>query len=94
MSKNKGELKYNKIEISKQKASLLLRRNMCLFIDNVITKMNEKKLSQSELAYIIRSERQHLNYILKSGNGITINVAGRIADALETNLCELFKDIK
>lgn len=85
------EKKYQIREITKPEASKLLKQNMELIVNNIHIIMNEKKINQSELAFAISSDRQHVNYIIRSKTGITVNVLGRIAKALGTTISELSK---
>jgi len=88
--KNKEE-RYNTPEISKNEASKLLKQNMDIIVENINTLLLKKKMNQSELAYAIKSDRGHVSYILRSKIGITVNVLGRIAKALDVPLTELVK---
>jgi len=83
--------KYQVKEITKAEASKLLKENMEIIIKNIERLLKEKNMNQSELAYAIGSDRQHVNFILRNGKGITVNVAGRIAKALDVKLYELIK---
>jgi len=83
--------KYQVKEITKAEASKLLKENMEIIIKNIERLLKEKNMNQSELAYAIGSDRQHVNFILRNGKGITVNVAGRIAKALDIKLYELIK---
>ena len=83
--------KYQVKEITKAEASKLLKENMEIITMNIERLLKEKNMNQSELAYAIGSDRQHVNFILRNGKGITVNVAGRIAKALDIKLYELIK---
>ena len=73
----------------KQEARIILKHNMDIIVGNIYSLLEKKKINQKELAARIWSEPSHLNYILKNKSGITINVFGRIANALDTTISEL-----
>lgn len=85
------EEKYITPEISRKEASEELKKNMDVIVNNIQNIMRTKNMNQSELAYAIKSDRGHVNYILKSKTGITVNVLGRIAKALNVKLYEIVK---
>jgi len=79
-------------EIDREKSRKILKSDMDKIITNINKKMQEKKLSQNDLAFAIRSNQPHVNYMLRQrGNGITIRVLSRIAIALNTSISELAK---
>lgn len=78
-------------EREKKETGIILKYNMGIIIGNIYALMEEKKITQSELARRIYSTPYHLNYILKTHSGITINVLGRIANAFDVTISELTK---
>lgn len=75
--------------VARKKAKELLKKNMDVIVGNIYKRMDEKKMTQKDLAYEIESEPPHVNYILRKKKGITINVLGRIAIALDTTISDL-----
>jgi len=69
----------------------ILKYNMDIIVNNIYRLLEERKMNQRKLAELIWSDPPHLNYILKNQSGITINVLGRIAKALDTTISELAK---
>ena len=82
------QLKY----LTRDDVRELLKNNMNIIVGNIEKIMKEKNITQEELSGAMRSEQQHISYILrKKGKGITINVIGRIAEALNTSISDLAK---
>ena len=78
-------------EREKKETGIILKYNMEIIVRNIYSLMEKRKINQSELARKIYSTPYHLNYILKTHSGITVNVLGRIAVALDTTISELAK---
>ncbi len=92
MIKNQTNNQVN--DISPAEARNHLKNNMGIIISNIKNFMLEKKVNQKELAFRINSEQGHVSNMLKNDffkNGLTINVLGRIAKALEVKLEDLVK---
>lgn len=80
------------IYVSKKEIGAILKNDMDLIQTNIKTILKEKNKSQMDLARSIESDKQHVNYILRTGNsGITIKVLGRIAKALGVKTSDLLK---
>ena len=65
-------------EREKKETGIILKYNMEIIVRNIYSLMEKRKINQSELARKIYSTPYHLNYILKTHSGITVNVLGRI----------------
>jgi plasmid maintenance system antidote protein VapI len=90
--KNQEENNYQLRHLTRDDVRDLLKTNMDVIVGNIEKIMKEKNITQENLATAMRSEQQHVSYILrKRGKGITINVIGRIASALNTSISELAK---
>lgn len=90
--KKSEENNYQLNYLTREDIRGLLKKNMDTIILNIEKKMSQENISQNELATAMQSEQQHVSYILrKKGKGITINVMGRIAAALNTTISELTK---
>lgn len=86
------EQKFQIVEVKREEIRSLLQTNMELIISNINRIMKEKDISQDDLAFGMCSEQQHVSYILRNkGKGITINVLGRIAKAMDVKPYELLK---
>lgn len=84
--------KFQIIEVRREEIRPILQNNMDVIIGNILRIMSEKQISQEDLAYGICSEQSHVSKILTMRNrGLTINVLGRIAKALDVKLIELVK---
>ena len=91
--KKKENNNYQLGYISKREGKLLLKKNMDIFISNVKKEMSLYEITQEQLASAIESEQQQVFYLLNKGKGkgMTYNVAGRIAFALNKTISELSK---
>jgi DNA-binding Xre family transcriptional regulator len=78
-------------EVKRSEIRDLLKSNMDLIVGNIERVMKEKRITQESLAHGICSEQQHVSYLLRKKSGITINVLGRIAKAMDVKLYELVK---
>jgi len=85
----KDENTFQPKYLTRDEVRELLKKNMDVIVSNIKKEMTEKKITQEILATAIRSEQQHVSYILRHGKGITINVLGRIAEALNVKLIDL-----
>jgi antitoxin component HigA of HigAB toxin-antitoxin module len=86
------EVKFQIIEVRREEIRPILKSNMELIISNINRIMKEKGVFQEDLAYGICSEQSHVSKILSNRNrGLTINVLGRIAKALDVKMHELLK---
>lgn len=83
--------KFEVKNIKKEEIRVLLKENMEVIVGNIIRIKKEKNISHEALAFGIRSHTTHVSYILRSGKGITVNVLGRIAKAMDVSLVELVK---
>lgn len=81
-------------DISKAEAREALKKNMITIIDNAENFLKSKNISKKELASRMGSEVCHIYRMFKNkyyGNGLTINVLGRLAIALDVKIHELLK---
>lgn len=85
------EPKFEVIVTKREEIRPLLKKNMELIINNIIRIKKEKNISHEDLAAGMCSHTQHVSYILRSGKGITINVLGRMARAMDVKPYELLK---
>jgi len=86
------EIKFQIIEVRREEIRPLLKNNMETIVGNIVRLMHEKAISQEDLAFGICSEQQHISKILTMKNrGLTINVLGRIAKAMDVKIHELLK---
>lgn len=92
-TENNKEKPYTLNYISKKESKLLLKKNMEVFINNVKREMSVHNITQEQLANSIESKQQQVEYLLNKGEGkgMTYNVAGRIAFALNKTISELSK---
>ena len=85
---NNYQLKY----LTEQQVRDLINNSIDTVMTNIEKIMKENKITQSELADAMRSEQQHVSYMLRNkGKGITYNVLMRMASALNVNISELAK---
>lgn len=83
---------YHEIKsLKRDEVSKYLKNNMDIIVNNIISMMVKKNITQERLADAINSDQGHLNYILKSRKGITVNVLSRIAYAFDVPLYEMVK---
>ena len=88
LEENIYQLKY----LTRDDVRDLLKKDMDTLMNNIERIMKEKNITQEALATAMRSEQSHLSYMLKNrGKGITVQVIGRIASALNTSITELSK---
>lgn len=80
-------------DITRDEARKILKEDMALILANIKNFMSEKSINQKELAYRIGSEACHVSRMFKNPpkNGLTINVLGRIAKALDVKLYQITK---
>jgi len=90
--KIKEEKSFQLTYLTEQQVRDLINNEMPKVMGNIQKIMIENKITQSELATAIRSEQQHISYMLRNkGKGITYNVIMRMATALRVNISELAK---
>lgn len=80
--------------LTRPQISKLLKDNTTRILSNIESIMNTEGISRKELADRIDSEATHVSRMFRNKyhkNGLTTNVLGRIAVALNTNLYELVK---
>lgn len=86
--KNTYQLKY----LTRDDVRSLISNQMDTILGNVARIMKENNITQEALATAMRSEQSHLSYMFKNkGSGITINVIGRMAAALNVSIGDLAK---
>jgi Helix-turn-helix. len=83
---------YQLTYLTRSEIREVLKTNIDAIVRNICNTMKEKNITQEALACAIQSDQPHLSRILsKNKEGITINVIGRIAKALNTTISELSK---
>ena len=90
--KYKEEKSFQLNYLTEHQVRDLINNSMNAVMGNIERIMKENQITQSELADAMRSEQQHVSYMLKNkGKGITYNVVVRMAAALKVNISELAK---
>jgi len=79
-------------EVTRDLAKKCLKENMNIIRKNIRSLMLEKKLLDEDLAYLIKSNRSYINYLLnRKGANTSIDTLGKIAEALDVRLVDLLR---
>lgn len=90
MKKEKSENEFRLKHLTRDDVRELLKNNIDIIAVNIRKQMIAKNITQESLAIAVRSEQSHISNILsKHKKGITINVLGRIAAALDVSIADL-----